>query len=97
MGGLGLPITVIDLASRKAVGWALADHMRTELVSNALTMASANTPAITRGDFHSDRGRQGSTPARAFRRLATDTASSCRWDEKGRVGTTRWSTVSCIG
>ena len=24
--------TVIDLASRRVVGWALADHMRTELV-----------------------------------------------------------------
>ena len=28
--------TVIDLSSRKAVGWALADHMRTELVEVAL-------------------------------------------------------------
>ena len=31
--------TVIDLASRKVVGWALADHMSTELVEDALTMA----------------------------------------------------------
>ena len=31
--------TVIDLASRRVVGWALADHMRTELVSDALMMA----------------------------------------------------------
>ena len=29
--------TVIDLASRKVVGWALADHMRTELVDDALS------------------------------------------------------------
>ena len=29
--------TVIDLASRKVVGWSLADHMRTELVEDALT------------------------------------------------------------
>ena len=34
--------TVIDLASRRVVGWALADHMRTELVTDALTMAFAN-------------------------------------------------------
>ena len=33
--------TVIDLASRRVVGWALADHMRTELVSDALEMAFA--------------------------------------------------------
>ena len=34
--------TVIDLASRKVVGWSLADHMRTELVEDALTMAFVN-------------------------------------------------------
>ena len=33
--------TVIDLASRRVVGWALADHMRTELVADALKMAFA--------------------------------------------------------
>jgi transposase InsO family protein len=31
--------TVIDLASRRVVGWALADHMRAELVCDALRMA----------------------------------------------------------
>ena len=31
--------TVIDLGSRRVVGWALSDHMRTELVSDALMMA----------------------------------------------------------
>jgi transposase InsO family protein len=30
---------VIDLASRRVVGWALADHTRTELISDALLMA----------------------------------------------------------
>ena len=41
--------TVIDLASRRVVGWALADHMRTELVEDALTMAFANrAPAAGR-------------------------------------------------
>jgi transposase InsO family protein len=50
--------TVIDLASRRVVGWALADHMRTELVEDALTMAfqhRAPEPGVT---FHSDRGCQ---------------------------------------
>jgi len=32
--------TVIDLASRRVVGWSMADHMRTELVADALGMAS---------------------------------------------------------
>ena len=34
--------TVIDLASRKVVGWSLADHMRTKLIEDALTMAFVN-------------------------------------------------------
>ena len=34
--------TVIDLYSRKLVGWAIADHMRTELATAALDMAIAN-------------------------------------------------------
>ena len=50
--------TVIDLASRKVVGWALADHMRTELVEDALTMAFANRRPDEGVIFHSDRGCQ---------------------------------------
>ena len=33
--------TVIDLYSRRVIGWSLADHLRTELVADALTMAIA--------------------------------------------------------
>src|ERR1700677_1595865 len=50
--------TVIDLASRKVVGWALADHMRTELVEDALTMAFATRSPAKGVVFHSDRGCQ---------------------------------------
>ena len=50
--------TVIDLAFRRVVGWALADHMRTELVTDALTMAFANRAPERGVIFHSDRGRQ---------------------------------------
>ena len=50
--------TVIDLASRKIVGWSLADHMRTELVEDALTMAFANRAPEKGVIFHSDRGCQ---------------------------------------
>jgi putative transposase len=50
--------TVIDLASRRVVGWALADHMRAELVCDALRVA-INTRAPAPGAmFHSDRGTQ---------------------------------------
>src|SRR5450756_369134 len=50
--------TVIDLSSRRVVGWALADHMRTGLVSDALTMAFRNRNPEEGLIFHSDRGCQ---------------------------------------
>ena len=50
--------TVIDLASRRVVGWAMADHMRTQLVSDALRMAVARRRPAPGLIFHSDRGTQ---------------------------------------
>ncbi len=50
--------TVIDLASRRVVGWALADHMRTELVTDALQMAFEHRTPDEGVIFHSDRGCQ---------------------------------------
>ena len=51
--------TVIDLASRRVVGWVLADHMRTELVEDALSMAFSTRRPERGVIFHSDRGCQG--------------------------------------
>ena len=50
--------TVIDLASRKVVGWALAEHMRAELVVDALDMAFTHRRPAAGAIFHSDRGCQ---------------------------------------
>lgn len=50
--------TVIDLASRRVVGWAMADHMRAELVCDALQMAIENRQPAPGAMFHSDRGTQ---------------------------------------
>jgi putative transposase len=50
--------SVIDLHSRKVVGWAVADHMRTELVTDALTMALTHRQPLGAVVFHSDRGTQ---------------------------------------
>jgi transposase InsO family protein len=50
--------TVIDLSSRRVVGWALAEHMRTELIEDALKMAFANRRPERGLIFHSDRGCQ---------------------------------------
>jgi transposase InsO family protein len=62
--------TVIDLSSRRVVGWALADHMRTELISDALLMAFGSRRPPAGVIFHSDRGCQYTS--RDFRKLATD-------------------------
>jgi len=62
--------TVIDLASRRIVGWALADHMRTELVTDALEAAFAQRRPPAGLIFHSDRGCQYTSADHA--RLARD-------------------------
>lgn len=51
--------TVIDLCSRKLAGWVLADHMRTELVSDALRSAHATRGSLDGAIFHSDHGSVG--------------------------------------
>lgn len=50
--------TVIDLSSRRVVGLAMADHLRTSLVSEALTMALAQRRPGPGLIFHTDRGCQ---------------------------------------
>jgi transposase InsO family protein len=49
---------ILDLFSRRVVGWSMANHMRTELVSDALKMALVNRPEARGTIFHSDRGSQ---------------------------------------
>jgi transposase InsO family protein len=49
---------VLDAFSRKVVGWAMADHLRTELVLDALTMALATRRPAAGLVHHSDRGCQ---------------------------------------
>jgi transposase InsO family protein len=50
--------TVIDIASRRVVGWATADHLRTELVAEALRAACRARRPNPGVIFHSDRGCQ---------------------------------------
>jgi len=49
---------VIDLCSRKIVGWAMADHMQAELAGDALKMAIARRNPAAGLLHHSDRGVQ---------------------------------------
>jgi putative transposase len=54
--------TVIDLYSRRVIGWTLADHLRASLVGDALEMAVATRGGHVEGVvFHSDRGCQYSS------------------------------------
>ena len=72
--------TVIDCFNREVVGYAMADHMRTSLVIDAIEMAARNH-ALTAGCiFHSDRGSQY-TSAELAATLAT-------LDLRGSVGRT---------
>ena len=48
--------TVIDCYSRRLVGWAIADHMRSELVEDALKAAAATRGSLKGAIFHSDHG-----------------------------------------
>jgi transposase InsO family protein len=50
--------TVIDCYSKAVVGWAVADHMRTELAVDAIEMAARNIRIPKGAIFHSDRGSQ---------------------------------------
>jgi transposase InsO family protein len=50
--------SVLDLYTRKIVGWKLADHMRTDLVLDALDQAYASQKPKKDLIHHSDRGSQ---------------------------------------
>ncbi len=50
--------TVIDLHHRAVVGWAVAEHMRTDLITDALDMALTQHRPERGVIFHSDRGTQ---------------------------------------
>jgi transposase InsO family protein len=50
--------TVIDLASRRIVGWAVADNLHTDLVDAALSDALTRRRPASGLVFHSDRGCQ---------------------------------------
>lgn len=50
--------TVIDLFSRKVVGWSMAGHMRTSLVNEALQMAIWQRKPPKGLLWHTDRGSQ---------------------------------------
>lgn len=77
--------TVIDIASRRVVGWATADHLRTDLIDTALRTALTQRRPAPGVIFHSDRGCQytsaqfARTAADAGVRLSVGRTGQC-WD-----------------
>ncbi|MCU1691892.1 MAG: transposase [Frankiales bacterium] len=61
--------TVIDCYSRRLVGWAVADHMRTDLINAALRDALATRGSLAGAVFHADHGAQYTS--RAYAELCT--------------------------
>lgn len=58
---------VLDLFSRMIVGWSMADHMETQLVDDALSMALARRDPQDGLLHHSDRGSQYASDAYTHR------------------------------
>jgi len=61
---------VMDLCTRRIVGWATADHLRTGLATAALRMALSHTHPFPGVLHHSDRGTQYAS--QEYRELLTN-------------------------
>jgi putative transposase len=72
---------VIDLCSRKVVGWSMAEHMRTDLVADALEMALARRSPGEGLLHHSDRGVQYASDD--YRHLLKENGIECSMSGKG--------------
>jgi transposase InsO family protein len=72
---------VIDLCSRKVVGWSMAEHMRTGLVADALRMALARRSPAAGLLHHSDRGVQYASED--YQALLASRGITCSMSGKG--------------
>jgi putative transposase len=73
---------IIDVLSRRVVGWSLADHMRTDLVLNALESAlGQRIPNPSGLVFHSDRGSQYAS--HDYRNALKTSGITCSMSRKG--------------
>jgi transposase InsO family protein len=82
--------TVIDLESRRVVAFAMADHMRAELVTDALQMAIEQRRPAPGLIFHTDRGSHGQYTSRTSARCSKQTRSASHSRDRSSVGTTPW-------
>lgn len=73
--------SVMDLYSRMIVGWSMADHMRTELIADALGMAIARRRPRPGLLHHSDRGSQYAS--HDYRHLLAEHGIICSMSRRG--------------
>src|SRR5262245_25282000 len=72
---------VLDLCSRAVVGWSMANHMRAELVNQALLMAICQRQPAAGLIMHTDRGSQYG--ADSYRQLLTQHGIEPSMSRKG--------------
>lgn len=72
---------VIDLYSRKVVGWSMAEHLRSELAEDALSMALARRKPAGKLLHHSDRGVQYA--CRSYRELLAEHGIQASMSRRG--------------
>lgn len=72
---------VIDLYSRRAVGWAMAEHLRTELVLDALGTALGQRLPTGPLIHHSDRGSQYASAV--YRSVLAEHGITCSMSRRG--------------
>lgn len=75
--------TVLDLYSRRIVGWAMSDRMKSQLVIDALAMAIEQRRPPAGLIHHSDRGSQYASGA--FQALLKAHGMTCSMSRKGEV------------
>jgi len=72
---------VMDLYSRRIVGWSTADHMETSLCLEALSMAIKSRTNVKGTIHHSDRGVQYAS--REYRRRLKSKEIECSMSRRG--------------
>jgi putative transposase len=74
---------VLDLFSRRVVGWAMHATMTAQLVTDALIMAVLRRGAVEALLHHSDRGSQYTSES--FQRLLRELGVTCSMSRSGNV------------
>ena len=89
--------TVIDIASRRVVGYAMADHLRTSLVADALANAVAARDPAPGVIFHSDRGCQGGFNRSSQHLDSGGVDGQASWVDDGVDGAVADEVAGCAG